>query len=245
MNEVHPISLSDGTLVECRINRSPRARRLRLTLKQDRTLFLTLPGHTGTAEVRDFIRKSIPWLEKTLRKVSSAVPKTSAALYPSKFHFKLTSERFPIRYEWHNVCWVGAKENGNHILVSGEVLRPELVQEALRLYLIRKAENLFGPMLRKISEKCGIPFGNLTIRYQKGRWGSCSPGKDISLNAQMLFLPPEAVEYIMIHELCHVRELNHSPRFWKLVAAWCPDCLKIRRNIRSESPPYLPLSPKR
>ena len=60
----------------------------------------------------------------------------------------------------------------------------------------------------------------------------------------MLFLPPEAVEYIMIHELCHVRELNHSPRFWKLVAAWCPDCLKIRRNIRSESPPYLPLSPK-
>ena len=244
MNEIHSISLSDGTRVDCRITPSRRARRLRMTLKQDRTLVLTLPAHTGTSEVREFIRKSIPWLEKTLKKVSSAAPKTAPALYPSDFGFKLTAEHFPIRYEWHPVCWVGAKENGNHILVSGEVLRPELVQEALRLYLIRKAEKLFAPLLRRISEKCGIPFGDLTIRYQKGRWGSCSPGKDISLNAQMLFLPPEAVEYIMIHELCHIREMSHSPRFWKLVTNWCPDYRTIRRNIRAESPPYLPLAPK-
>ncbi len=243
MNEVHSIPLSDGSRVEYRINRSRRARRIRLTLKQDQTLVLTLPVKTPPSEMREFMRKSIPWLEKTLKKLSLSSPKTTPAMYPPDFDFKLTSEHFPIRYEWRNVCWVGAREVRAHILVSGAVLRPERVQEALRLYLIRKAEKWFAPMLRTLSEKCGIPYENLTIRYQKGRWGSCSPGKDISLNAQMLFLPAESVEYIMIHELCHIREMNHSLRFWRLVEKWCPDYRTIRRNIRSESPPFLPLVP--
>lgn len=244
MNEGYAITLSTGRCVDYQVNRSIRARRIRLTLKQDQTLVLTLPVSITVAEAHEFMKKSTPWLEKTLKKRSLSTPRPTPAAYPTVFEFKLTAERFPIRYEWRNTCWVGAKEHKDHILVSGAVLHPELVQETLRLYLIRKAEAVFAPRLRTLSEKCNIPYGNLAIRYQKGRWGSCSSGKDISLNAQMLFLPPEAVEYIMIHELCHIHEMNHSARFWRLVEKWCPDYRAIRRSIRTESPLFLPLLPR-
>src|SRR3990172_3665456 len=82
------------------------------------------------------------------------------------------------------------------------------------------------------SHDLGLPYQRALIRRQKTRWGSCSRDGTISLNAKLLFLSPETVNYVMIHELCHRVELNHSPRFWRLVERHCPDFRRINAQRR-------------
>ena len=102
---------------------------------------------------------------------------------------------------------------------------------ALRDWIRRRATELLPPRLRLLSARTGLDFSRVSIRSQKTRWGSCSNRGQISLNDQLLFLPPETVDYLMIHELCHTRHLDHSRRFWRLVESHCPDYRRHEKNL--------------
>lgn len=79
------------------------------------------------------------------------------------------------------------------------------------------------------AQRMGISFGKVTIRLQKSRWGSCSAKGNISLNALLMLAPEKVRDYVVIHELCHRRHMNHSPAFWDEVERWMPD-YRIARN---------------
>ena len=80
----------------------------------------------------------------------------------------------------------------------------------------------------------GIEVHRISIRNQRSRWGSCSRRGSISLNWRLVLVPDFVREYVMLHELMHRRELNHSPRFWRLVAGVCPRLVEARRWLRTE-----------
>lgn len=80
------------------------------------------------------------------------------------------------------------------------------------------------------SYRCSI--NRITIRNQRRRWGSCSARGNLNFNYRLVKLPPALVDYIIVHELCHLRELNHSERFWALVAQALPDFHVRRRELR-------------
>ena len=94
--------------------------------------------------------------------------------------------------------------------------------DGLRTWVRNKAKDLLPPRLETISKQTGLEFRKVTIRSQRSRWGSCSSSGTINLNDQLVFLPPETVDYLMIHELCHTRHMNHSRKFWTLVQSFCP-----------------------
>jgi predicted metal-dependent hydrolase len=77
----------------------------------------------------------------------------------------------------------------------------------------------------------GLPYRRLAIRRQRTRWGSCSTRGTISLNCCLLFQRPEVVRYLLIHEMSHVRHMNHSARFWELVSRYCPDFRRLDREL--------------
>ena len=80
----------------------------------------------------------------------------------------------------------------------------------------------------------GFDFNRISIRNQKTRWGSCSNKKNLNFNYRIMFLPKRMADYIIIHELFHLKEMNHSKKFWNLVAEAIPDYLEIRKDLRNK-----------
>ena len=98
----------------------------------------------------------------------------------------------------------------------------------------RRAAGELPAQLRLLAAAHGIEVHRISIRNQRSRWGSCSRRGSISLNWRLVLVPDFVREYVMLHELMHRRELNHSPRFWRLVAGVCPRLVEARRWLRTE-----------
>ncbi len=87
-------------------------------------------------------------------------------------------------------------------------------------------------LLKELQEQLGVRYKTLQIRNQKTRWGSCSSTGTLSIHYRIVFLPPHLQKYLLVHELCHIRFMNHSPAFWRAVAQVVPDYIELRKQLR-------------
>lgn len=97
-------------------------------------------------------------------------------------------------------------------------------------------EALFHARASHFAPLLGVSFGKVRVKDQKTLWGSCAPSGDLNFNWRLTLAPPEVLDYVVIHELAHRLEMNHSPRFWKHVAALCPGHRERRRWLRKNGP---------
>ena len=98
--------------------------------------------------------------------------------------------------------------------------------------LTKSAKETIPPLVGKLAAKMGIPYNRVTIRRQKTLWGSCTAKGNLSFNCLLMLLPEPVMEYVIIHELCHLKEMNHSPAFWREVAKYCPDYRYLRDFLK-------------
>ena len=115
---------------------------------------------------------------------------------------------------------------------------PEL--EALKA----EAKPLLLSMAEALAPKLGVSFGRVTVRAQRTRWGSCSNKGNLNFNALLLLAPAEVQEYVVVHELAHRREMNHSPRFWALVEGVVPDWRERRAWLKKNGAALLARLPE-
>lgn len=119
---------------------------------------------------------------------------------------------------------------------SGGVAIPKLRRGSVaHTQAIRRARELVHTRLPELNLVYGFRYGRVAIRDQKTRWGSCSPKGNLNFNYNIVFLTPALIDYLLVHELCHLKEMNHSPRFWALVAKRVPDYQKLRTQLRAVS----------
>ena len=114
------------------------------------------------------------------------------------------------------------EENVNNrpgISLSGEELR----------LLAEKAAEIIPGKVAFYAKKIGVTYGRITIRCQRTRWGSCSEKGNLNFNCLLMKVPEDVLDYVVVHELCHRLEMNHSPAFWKLVEGIFPDYKACRR----------------
>ncbi len=97
-----------------------------------------------------------------------------------------------------------------------------------------KARALIEKRVRELNVSYGFAYNKISIRNQRTRWGSCSSKKNLNFNYRLLFLPTELRDYVIVHELCHLREMNHSKRFWALVGETIPNYKELRKRLKSE-----------
>jgi predicted metal-dependent hydrolase len=128
-----------------------------------------------------------------------------------------------IRFADKHLEW--ARRQRARVLASK---RPPSVDRELRA----RAANELPPQLLALAARHGLAVTRVSIRNQRSRWGSCSPRGHIALNFRLLLMPPEVRDYILIHELMHLRQPNHSIRFWRLVEAACPGFRDAERWLK-------------
>jgi len=144
--------------------------------------------------------------------------------FPDEIHLAALGERWIVRYRKTAGRSVQARSNGSGILtVSGRVEDGREVMLGLRRWLVRQTRVSLVRWLNELSAQADLPFGAISVRGQRTRWASCSSKGNINLNYRLLFLPPDVVRYILNHELCHTVHLNHSRRFWSMVASLEPE----------------------
>ena len=125
-----------------------------------------------------------------------------------------------------------APECVNQLLIQGDAGDVRGGSSALTRWLHQKAHAHLVPWLDEISREVDIPFEKATVRGQSTRWASCSRLGNISINRSLLFLPRQLVRHVFLHELCHIRALNHSLEFWNLFHRLEPDCRELEVELR-------------
>jgi predicted metal-dependent hydrolase len=198
--------------------RSARARRYRLTLRRDGTAVATVPARGSIREAERFVERHAGWLERARARLARRptveriwVPGTSVLWRGS-----LTEIRagLPSESGYQSVC------------LASDVFRLPSLEGDLRPVL----EKRFAHRARielparawELAALTGVPLKNVSVRNQRSRWGSCSVSGTVTLNWRLVQAPEEVRDYIILHELMHFHEMNHSNRFWARVEQVCP-----------------------
>ncbi|MGH8378739.1 MAG: M48 family metallopeptidase, partial [Gammaproteobacteria bacterium] len=153
----------------------------------------------------------------TWQRMQSQIVDANLSL-PVEIDLYAIGEHWQVRYRQHPGTQVRVTAGGRLLTVYHAGDDESDCREALRRWLARCAREHLGVRAQRLGADAGFSYRRLQIRGQKSRWGSCSSNGTLSLNYKLLFLKPELVRYLLVHELAHTRVLDHSTRFWKLVA---------------------------
>jgi predicted metal-dependent hydrolase len=194
-----------------RIRRSSRARRVRVSVDGAGMVEVVLPQRAPERHATEAVRELAPWIERRRRAVARAA--AEVARVPGTVPYlgeALTLVAEPGRTRVHR--------RGDTLLVPAGDPRA-----ALERWYRRQARAEIGARLDVAVARHGARYSALTIRAQKTRWGSCSSSGAMSFNWRLLLAPPAVLDYVVEHEVCHLEVMDHSPRFWRLLAARVPD----------------------
>ncbi|MDA1189453.1 MAG: DUF45 domain-containing protein [Chloroflexi bacterium] len=200
---------------------------MRTSLKDG--VVVTVPRRFSRRRLKDILLKERRLLDDAWARLERK-KQDLEVVRPERVRLPALSEEWAVQYEFAELAGARARENGSgRLVVSGG----EEWFASVQGWLQAKAKDRLVPWLRRVSEAKGLPFRSAGVRAQRSRWASCSAKKSISLNQKLLFLEPELVEYVFVHELCHTVQMNHSARFWAEVERYEPDARRLRRDIRA------------
>ena len=201
----------------------PRARRYLLRLRQDGTARVTIPRHGSISAARDFAVRNIGWLEQQFQRLA-AQPKSPAGW---QIGTEILFRGSPVRIELEAD---GSIRFGTEQVKVTDVSAD--LQPAIQNHLRQLAAKELPPRVMELAGAHGIQVSRVSVRNQKSRWGSCSRRGTISLNWRLIQSPGFVRDYIILHELAHRRQMNHSDKFWQEVARLCPDYLEADRWVK-------------
>ena len=211
--------------VSLRLVRHPRARRYLLRLLPDGSARVTIPRGGSAAAARDFVQRQLPWLERQWQRLQQQ-PAVSAEWMAGKMIWFRGGE-----VALQNVA-PGYVRLGNERIKIGAAadLRP-----AVQKHLHRLAARELPPRVLELAGRHDVTVTRVSVRNQRTRWGSCSRHGAISLNWRLIQTPEFVRDYVILHELMHRRQLNHSAKFWREVAQVCPDHETAERWLKLHS----------
>jgi predicted metal-dependent hydrolase len=198
--------------INYRVRRSERARRVRVTVEPDRGVEVVLPRRAPERAAAAAVRELGPWIERRLREVERARAAVAARGNAVPYlDTRLLLQPEPGRTRVHR--------RGDVLMTpSGPERGP-----ALERWYRRAAQNEIAPRLDAACAQAGASYERLSIRGQRTRWASCSKTGTMSFNWRLLLGPEPVLDYVIWHEVCHLEIMDHSPRFWSLLASRCPD----------------------
>jgi predicted metal-dependent hydrolase len=213
---------------------SRRARRLSVRVFPDARVEVIVPPRARQREVELFIATHREWIDA--KRAQALATRPLPEVFPPAFlDFAMTGERWRTHVAGGSgalrVTEQGESGDPDRVLrITGDS-KPVALRRSLRAWTMRAARERLEPRVAALAEKMGVRYARVSIRRQRSRWGSCSVRGTISLNVCLLFQRAPVVDYLIVHELTHVKHMNHSPRFWAAVEAACADWRVLDREL--------------
>jgi hypothetical protein len=207
----------DGEAIEVRVRESSRARAARLVVGPRRPLEIVVPRRITTAEIDRILESRRAWIHEQTDRLREIATRPGALGLERPGLAALAGGHVPI-LRTGGTRSIAELRDGR-VRVSGPSGE---MGEAVSRWYRREARTRIEEVAGREGERLGLRYERLAIRDQSTRWGSCSSSGTLSFSWRLVLAPPPVLEYVVIHELCHLREPNHSPRFWELVDAASP-----------------------
>jgi predicted metal-dependent hydrolase len=221
--------LVEGIGVPVEVRRHPGARRFTLRVsKTRRAVVVTVPRRCRIDEAGRFLNSHIDWVRERLGSVPEAVPFIDGAIIPLRGRPHVIRHAVPGRGRP-----VVAIEGGAvpRLVVSG---RSEHAARRLKDWLLAEARADLDACVTRHARALGVRVRRICLRDQTTRWGSCSAGGVLSFSWRLVLAPPFVLDYVAAHEVAHLLEMNHGPRFWKIVAKSVPRLQEAKAWLRNE-----------
>jgi predicted metal-dependent hydrolase len=211
--------------------RHARARQYVLRVLSDGTPRVTIPRWGSKREALAFLHAQQDWVARQRLKQAERAQHRPSRVWPDGHTLLLSGHRVLLRQGGGGRA--GVIEEPDRLVVTprgadGGDLRP-----MVSAWLLTRARRLLPPRLIELAARFELDVTQVSIRNQRARWGSCASGGRISLNWRLIQTPDDVRDYVLIHELMHLRQPNHSARFWALVARACPGHEASRRWLRA------------
>jgi predicted metal-dependent hydrolase len=227
----HPAPATDALQVGSRsvpllFVHHPRARRYLLRLRPDGVARVTIPRRGTISAGRDFAARNCGWLEQQFQRLADRKTTSFEWRVGTGIYFRGELIRIGLA-DAGAICFGTERMK---VSDASADLRPTLEK-----YLHQLAVQELPPRVAELAARHGINVSRVSVRNQKSRWGSCSRRGTISLNWRLIQTPGFVRDYIILHELAHRRQMNHSDKFWQEVACLCPDYLAAELWVKQHS----------
>lgn len=204
------------------VRQSKKAKYIKLLINEQ-GLQLVLPVGVSSVEGERFLVKNSGWIEKNIGKYSYL---TEDYFYLGR---KISIEQNISVYE----KYIKVEMPDSCILrITSAPGNNFSMKKVYELWLRRQAQKIIPARVKYLAEKHGFKTGRISVRNQKTRWGSCSNDGNLSFNFRLLLFEPAVIDYVIVHELCHLREMNHSKNFWNNVAGIIPEYKEIKNKLK-------------
>lgn len=216
------------------LRKNPRARSIILKVLPRQGLVVVLPPGCSAADARRAVAERLGWVEATLARLAAqGLLEPAPHCLPERLRLPAIGQEYALRLLLRpgrprldlsaGRILLSVDQPGAAGLEAGFALLRGLVARLARTHLPAR--------LRSLSRALRLPFAEARIRTQRLRWGSCSAAGNIQLNCKLLFLPPDLVDHVLIHELCHTRHHNHGPKFRALLEKLSPGTPELERRL--------------
>ena len=210
------------------IERSNR-KTLSLLVMKDGTVVVKAPIRMRDESINKFVEDKQEWIRsklmlvsKTRNKFDDIVNYRKFLLYGNKYSLLLSDVRH-------------IETNEKFQIVIPKKTEPDKILKLLKSWYKKTAKQILEERLSFLESRIKLKSAMLKIGDSKGRWGSCNSKGVICLNFRVIMLPPAIIDYVIVHELCHLVEMNHSKNFWKLVETFLPDMENLKNQIKEYS----------
>jgi predicted metal-dependent hydrolase len=210
--------------ISYKLRYSQKAKYMRLQITSYGGLEIILPRGYEIKDGETFITKKINWIKRNLS--SKKNNENNFLLFGEKIKvqqsFELFLKRHRTVYRNDELHIVSPQGNNDNIIKIYEAW----LKYFSKFYFLKRTQEL--------AKNFDFKIGKITIRSQKTRWGSASARGNLSFNYRLLKFRREVIDYVIIHELCHLKEMNHSKKFWLLVEEYCPDYKALRKELKGK-----------
>jgi predicted metal-dependent hydrolase len=217
------------------VRRSPRARHVRLIVSAEGLTVVVPQRFCVSRDLPPILESRRDWIADALKKAQAASrARAEEKLFPDTIDLRALNETW--RVEFAPLKRERLIAGSGRLLLTADFSENEALA-ALKRWLLAKGQERLPLLLADLADLAAegghrFDYANVTVKEQKSRWGSCSLKGNVNLNCRLLFLPLRLVRHVLLHELCHLREMNHSKAFHSLLSALDPNALENARELK-------------